>query len=76
METHKYMLIKASLIPEEIMKQYHPADNTHMGIYIYGDKEGNVWISPIRNHCPHTTQNTPIYLCLKAVPIHTRSMGA
>ena len=39
------------------MKQDHLADNIHNGyIYIYGNKEYHVCISPIRHHCPHNTK--------------------
>ena len=39
------------------MKQDHLADKIHNGyIYIYGNKEDHVWLSPIRHHCPHNTK--------------------
>ena len=34
MDTYEYMHTKASLVPEEIMKQYHLVDKIHNG-YIY-----------------------------------------
>ena len=66
METFEYMHIKASLIPEEIMKHYQLVDNIHNG-YVYMEISKGMYGFPKAGIIYHTQLKVHLFF-LSFVP--------